>query len=273
MNLQDIEKHWSLWAQTYKDDLRATTKTATIKQLEVYALLRAIQRLGIQTDAALDVLEVGCGNGYNCFGLANSLTNATFTGVDFIEEMVLHARSLQPNFPTAATEFYQGNVLALDSHPSLKPHYDIVFTDRCIINLNSFELQRDAVKQLLAKVRPNGHLLMIENMTASYGWQNELRSSAGLMPRTPDKFNLFIDEENLIASIKDEATLVDSETFAALHDLLLYVLIPMTNGGHTDYAHPLVEAATKLLLVNDDRFSRAFGAFGQNRLLVFQRKS
>ena len=75
MELDDIELHWREWAKAGVD-LSATTKTATIKQLEIAALARAIRRSGID-DCQRTVLEAGCGNGQNCIALAHALRNLT----------------------------------------------------------------------------------------------------------------------------------------------------------------------------------------------------
>lgn len=273
MDLPQIEQHWTNWAKTYKSDVRATTKTPTIKQLEIFALKRALKRTGLTTKSEANILEVGCGNGYNCLGLANEFPGTSITGVDYIEEMVEHAKTIRDEAGLQKrVHYYQGNILELAKHPQLTKSFDVVFTDRCVINLNSPELQLEGIKQLLSKVSAGGHLILIENMQHSYDWQNQLRSSVDLPERTPDKFNLFLDEASLVKSLGNHVELIDSENFAALHDLLLYVLVPMINNGEVDYDHPIVSAATTLLSTNNDEFSRAFGAFGQNRLLIFRKK-
>ena len=42
MELQQIENHWKNWANTFKTDLRATTKSSTAKELEINALVQTI---------------------------------------------------------------------------------------------------------------------------------------------------------------------------------------------------------------------------------------
>ena len=60
------------------------------------------------------------------------------------------------------------------------------------------------------------------------------------------------------------------DEFAALHDLVLYVLVPASNGGTVDYGHPVVEAATRLLLACPG--AGGVTSAGQNRLFHFVRR-
>ena len=69
-------------------------------------------------------------------------------------------------------------------------------------------------------------------------------------------------------------TLLAEEDIVSLHDLLLYVLVPMINGGTVDYGHPLVDAAAQLQIaagaagLDGAAGLAGFGGFGQNRLYV-----
>jgi len=272
MDRDQIRQHWTNWASTYGGDLRATTKTWTPKVLEVDALSRRLQSLG-GTD--LSILEVGCGNGINCIELAKLHPKSRFDGVDFVPEMVTAAsENSQKSGIGDRLRFLVGDVLALDKVAGLRDTYDVVFTDRCLINLNAVSLQEQAITALSRKVRVGGHLFMIENSLATYQDQNRCREMLGLKPRTPAAFNLFFDEARIrphIAAIG--LNLVDVEDFISLHDLVLYALVPAVNGGELDYNHPLVHAAMTLSKEMSAAKPGAFGAFGQNRLYVCHKPS
>ena len=270
MELDDIRAHWQGWAEQFKGDIRATTKTPTIKLLEIDALKRAIEKIA-GTDGAQSILEVGCGNGHNCIALSKFFPQTHFTGVDYIGDMVkcaLDNRDAQQ--ATEQADFYEGNVLDLDSHAELTGEYDIAFTDRCLINLNSVELQLQGLAQIAHQVKIGGHVILIENINDSYSQQNALREHAGLAARTPDKFNLFFNESELTEGAKPHLQLVRSENFASLHDIMLYVITPMVS-GKVDYESPYVKAVTDMLLSLPDGLHDSFGGFGQNRLYVFRR--
>jgi 2-polyprenyl-3-methyl-5-hydroxy-6-metoxy-1,4-benzoquinol methylase len=272
MDIEDIRRHWSEWAATYGTDVRATTRTWTAKALELDALGRRLQSILSERTGA-QVLEVGCGNGINCIELAKQLPGARFDGVDYVPDMVRAAAEKgRANGVHRRVRFFEGDVLTIEDVAGLDTSYDVVFTDRCLINLNTVELQKQAISALASKVRPRGYFIMIENSMATYQEQNRCRTLLGLPSRSPAKFNLFFDESELrphIASIGLD--LVDVEDFASLHDLLLYVLVPSINGGKIEYDHPLVQAATKLSIQLSGDVSGRFGSFGQNRMFVCRR--
>jgi SAM-dependent methyltransferase len=270
MNLDDIKKHWTDLAVKYQQDISATTKTVSIKKLEIKALYDAI------VDTALpggEVLEVGCGNGLNCFALAEQLPKFNFTGVDYVSEMVSSANTLKSNEGSKFKKlsFYQGDILKLQDNRNLQEQYDIVFTDRCIINLNSPELQEAGISNLIGKVRKGGYMIILENIKENHQRQNDCREAVGLTRREVPAYNLFIDESNLLSFVSKSMTLKKTNDFGSLHDLLLYVFVPMTNGGIVDYDHPVVHAATSFLLKSPN-VKNSFGNFGQNRLYLFHKE-
>ena len=86
MDLDNIKRHWVEWAKAGVD-LRATTKTGTIKSLEIAALVRAIRRSGMDSRQCT-VLEAGCGNGQNCVALAREFATFNFVGFDYVDTMI-----------------------------------------------------------------------------------------------------------------------------------------------------------------------------------------
>lgn len=266
LNLDEIRAHWQDWATKYGTELRATTKTSTVKSLEIDALTRAIRSIATEIGLELRILEMGCGNGQNCLALAESFPSATITGVDFITEMVDAANTLKKEKGVLDSNvlFQEGNVLELNLPDA---SFDIVFTDRCLINLNTDSLQQQAIRSLSRKLKYGGFLLMIENSQQTYDAQNLARTIVGLNPRTPAEFNHFFNEDVLRPFLPTaDLQLLDVEDFLSLHDIVLYVLLPMINGGVVDYEHPIAGAAAKLNIALSSSQPNSLGAFGQNRL-------
>lgn len=268
MDLEDIRNHWSDWATSYGVDLRATTRGKTAKWLELDAFRRRLT--AIVGDRPARVLEVGCGNGINCIELAKAFPQLRFDGVDYIEEMVEAARV---NAREAGVEdrvtFRAGNVLKLDAAPDLAEAYDVIITDRCLINLNTPQLQGQGIAAIAGKLKPEGWLLMIENSTHSHARQNDARELLKLERRQPSEFNRFFSEAEMRSHIAAAGLgLVEIEDFSSLHDLVLYSLLPATNGGKVDYDDPVVAAAARLSIALAESGANQFGDFGQNRLYV-----
>lgn len=272
MDSKQIFEHWSNWAETYGKNLRATTKTGTAKLLELDALARRLSLLD-RTESA-DILEVGCGNGINCISLSKEFENFNFDGVDYIDKMIsaAHDNLNEHQGLSQRVRFFQGDVLEIKAHSALKTEYDLVFTNRCLINLNSIALQLQAITALTSMIKPGGHLVMIENSLTTYAEQNKCRESLGLTPRTPAEFNLFFDEKSIREHLPTTGlSLLETEDFSSLHDIVLYALVPAINDGKIDYDHPIVHAATTLSRALAATSPGAFGAFGQNRLFFCQK--
>jgi SAM-dependent methyltransferase len=270
MKLDEIKDHWRNWANAGLD-FRATTRAATIKRLEIDALARAIRLCDSNETLTLDVLEAGCGNGQNCVALAQIFPQIRFDGFDYIEKMVDSARLLATqNNVSDRTYFTIGDMLAV-SNAKIRDCYDVVFTDRAIINLNTQELQFRAIRSLCSLVRPRGLFLLLENFVETYERQNDCRERLGLQRRSPAAFNVFLNGTQTETFVREFGfELVEVDDFGSLHDLILYVLLPAVNDGRIEYGHPLVEATATLCekLPSEDR---SFGAFGQNRLFVFRK--
>jgi SAM-dependent methyltransferase len=270
-SISENKEHWTASARAHGQALAATTKTWTAKSLELDAFTRRLRTL--MGDGAGQVLEMGCGNGVNCVALAERFPALSFDGVDFVPEMIDAAKEVARGSTGAdRLRFFVGDAIGVSDVDGLADEYDVVFTDRCLINLQSTELQKQGISALAGKVRPGGHLLMIENNSTTHGLQNHYRTLLGLPPRPPASFNHFFDVAAILPHIEAVGLeLVDVEDFISLHDLVLYVLVPAVNGGEVDYGHPMVEAATELTRAVNAETPGAFGASGQNRLYCCRR--
>ena len=273
MELKEIRTHWDALAKKHGLDLKSTTKTPTIKQLEINALARAISKFASDSKTN-SILEIGCGNGHNIFGLVRLFPNFKFHGIDYSDDMIAAACKLKKELPSNQLDFSVGDVLSLTAIPSLQNNFDVVFTDRLLINLNSWELQQQGIEQIASCIRNNGLLVVIENFTQSYANQNLLRQVIGLPLRTPDPYNKFMNEKYFHEFVVEKLKFkyVYAENFGSLHDLLLYVLLPHINDGKVSYDHPLMESVTSMLESMPDNFRESFGNFGQNNLYVFKKQ-
>ena len=273
MDHDEIKRHWESWSRA-GTDLRATTKTPTIKALEIDAIIRAIDH-HLSPQPEVKLLEAGCGNGHNIVALAKAFPDLWVHGFDYVDDMAVAARKMldQAGISQRACIF-NGSVLAIDEIDGLASAYDVVLSDRLIINLNSEELQWRALLALAGRTKPGGLLLVLENFVESFERQNDGREMVGLPRRKPAEFNRFIGASRMEAMLKQHRlSLLDVDEFGSLHDLLLYVLLPALNGGKVDYDHPLVSLSAEFSAKAHARESNAFGAWGQNRLYVLRKQN
>lgn len=268
MDLDHIREHWQDWATRYAADLRSTTKTPTIKQLEIDAVARLMRKLAPQ---AVDCLEVGCGNLVNTLSLARMFPATRWTATDYLPEMVVNSLANRDREPDLSSRIAVSQADILKADQIAGAPFDLAISVRVVINLNTWELQSQALDGLVGILRPGGHLVLAENSVHTHAAQNALRVTAGLPAREVASYNRFLDEGPLLAHLAATCDLVAVDDFGALHDLILYVLVPLANGGTVDYDHPLVRAATELCLSSPERL--AVGPYGQNRLYAFRKRS
>lgn len=271
MQLQDIKLHWQNWASSFGKDLRATTKGRTAKMIECAAIGRTVSRAREALGRPLGILEVGCGNGFNCSWVATNFPDTTVTGVDYIPEMIEAARKRQADdgIPAQRLSYAVDDALTL---ANVGGTYDIVFTNRCLINLNTLDLQRQALHRLCEKVAPGGYVMLIENSAEARARQDALRQAVGLPTRPIDTFNTFIHDGDIEKVLTERGFAIDEcQTISSLHDLVLYVLLPMINGGTVDYEHPIIEAAARLNIEISSTLKDSLEPLGQNRNVVARR--
>ena len=201
MKLNDIEKHWQDWAKKFGQDIRATEKSKTRKALEVDALRRGILAAGFKTDDVFSILEAGSGTGHNCIALSEAFPNAIIEGFDYVKEMISNANSLKKKLNLKNIKYSCENLLKLNESQIIKKKFDIVFTNRCLINLNTHDLQKVAINNLSKLVSENGIMILAENPQKKFDYQNQLRGLLGLSKRSQPEFNLLIDENNYIQTV------------------------------------------------------------------------
>ena len=91
--------------------------------------------------------------------------------------MIKLANRIKVESPSRNVKFDVADVLELANNNAVENEYNLVFTDRLLINLNSWKIQQQGLRQLLSRVKKKGYLLIIENFMDAYGNQNYLRES------------------------------------------------------------------------------------------------
>jgi SAM-dependent methyltransferase len=277
MEKEENLNHWDSWAKRYGKELRATTKCLTIKKIEIEALTRNLRQYF--PNKAPTILEVGCGNGFNGLGLIQNIPQMQYCGVDFSEKMIDNAEELVRASEDKNTQSLSFGVLdarqltlPLNLRNSKQTEgFDVVFTDRMLINLASMEEQLQVMEKIKGVLKPGGYFFMLENSKQSHAQLNEIRQALGLAPRAPATYNIFIDEQKIIERFKNSMNLVRSEYLSGLHDLMLYAVMPAAGSGEVEYDTTIMNKLTDAILtMNRDSMEMPSG-LGQNVLWIWQK--
>lgn len=212
--MEEIQRFWNDQAREHATDLAAVSPDPLAKELELEALCRAL-------DSRLDTIEIGCGNGYNLFALSNSFSGR-LVGVDYAEEMIGAARLGLPGATKPERfEFHVGSVL---HDLGFLGQFQQAFTDRCLINLPSLELQIQALDNISRVVQPGGHIALIESTQQGQERINELRECVGLNAIPYHWHNLYLDEDAFLAQVPPSLEHVSTDNFASLYFVISRVL-------------------------------------------------
>jgi len=182
-----------------------------LHELEIQAVLRYLQ----PTDVLADV---GCGD-----GMATARYAAVVRHVDGLERSAsLRARAsrltrLPPNMIVQDCD-----VLG----PVPEAAYDAIVSQRCLINLPSWDEQQRAIRHLHRMLKVGGTLILVENTNEAFQAMNDLRVQMGLA-RVPQHWhNRFFDYDALTAFMGGGFQLLRHEDFG-LYYLLTRVFTQM----------------------------------------------
>lgn len=186
----EVKKFWDEQAQKHKDDLTATTPDKVYKELEMRNLLKYLPDEGF-------VMDIGCGNGYSTLRFAEEEPGLKLLGVDYSEGMIEYANVNLSKAPQISrrVQFKVADVKTLSKNiPEL---FDAIITERCLINLSSFEQQKQAIKEIHNKLRDGGIFIMCENTIQGMEKMNSLRKAVDLYEVPIRWHNLYFDENEL----------------------------------------------------------------------------
>ena len=185
----------------------AGTTDLMAKQLEIEIISKHIK-------AGQKILEIGCGNGMTAIELARRF-NIDITGIDFSEKMISEARRLaSENHLMGRLTFDVGDVRDLSN---ITARYDLIFTERVLINLLDWPAQAKAIKDIIALLKPGGRYLMCENSRDGLDRINMYRESCGLTRIDPPWHNRYLLEKEVLCLEIDGARLMGVEDYSSTY--------------------------------------------------------
>ncbi len=218
------------------------------------------------------VLDCGCGNGTTVLRLASE-HRIEIVGIDSAVEMIAAAKQsityhvMQPGEPPGSEiRFAVADVLTAEwGRP-----FDLVYSERLLINLPDWPTQRAAIERILSWLNPGGTALFVECSQEGLWGINQLRAMLGLPAITPPSHNLYLREDEmqvLANALGDAGTawLVDVEAPLSTYALCSRVLnaaLAAEEGKQPDYNASINRLALKLPNV---------GYLGQNRMWEFRK--
>lgn len=231
--MDEIKEHYEKQAKEYGLSKQSTMKDVNTREKEVDLILKYLKIL-LEKIENPKILEIGCGNGYTAEQIMKCLDLKNYTGVDFCEDFIELAN--QRNLSNA--KFQTGNVLGLNFEDS---SFDIIFTERCLINLDTWDKQKDSLNEIRRILKSEGYFIMIEAFTDGLENLNGARNTLGL-DSVPQPFhNVFFDKDKFLDFIKGKFRLYENDSsiinFLSSYYFGSRVLYPALIAGKKDLVY------------------------------------
>jgi len=138
-------------------------------------------------------LDVGCGNAGASIKISK-IRKLDLTCIDFSSDMIALAKKQPIKGIRGEIRFQEGDVLEM----KFKNYFDSVFTERCIINLLTWNDQKKALKNMVTALKKDGKLILLEAFSDGLKELNEARQEVSLPPILPAYHNLHLNKDLVI---------------------------------------------------------------------------
>lgn len=249
------DKVLEYWNQRAVLAERAGSDDLIAKQLEIKAISSNIRN-------GMTVAEFGCGNGTTALALLDRY-DIEMQCYDFSPVMVEQARKLADEKNLAHRVKF--DVCDVRSEPDLGRKFDVVYTERMIINLPDWETQARVINYLVRSLNAGGRYLMCENSKSGLDRLNQLRACVSLDPIAAPWHNVYLEDEKVEQLPVPGGRLVKVEPFSATYYFLSRVVnasLANREGRQPSYDAPVNQLALEL---------PPFGDCSQGKLWIFEK--
>lgn len=261
-----FSKRLSFWESRSGLGFAAGSGDINLKKLEINAILQSIGDL-----SPAYVLDAGCGNGHTLASLADLIPDCQFFGFDYSSGMVnasnelIRERGLVDRIKVCQAGLLDDMPVSLKSIHIPDSGFDCVYTERSLINLDSFDQQVHAVQSLWSMVASGGRLVLCEAFMDGLNEINDYRIAAGLQSINPPWHNRYLSLSELDCLIPDFAGVPKIVEFSGTYyfvSRILHAREAFLEGKDPSYDASINKQSLDLL---------PLPLFGQSKLVVFEK--
>ena len=244
-----IKAFWESRAlDSASDDDLVTHRDRNQRLLEIDLLLQDLP-------TGQRILDIGCGNGFSTGVFAKHARS--ILGIDYSLAMIERAKKKFGHVENMRFEVQ--DVLDLNLSAS---GFDVAISQRCLINLTSWEEQQRAIANIAKILKPGGIFFLQEGSQQGRMGLNEARESFGLsrMPAVP--YNIDFDEDQLWPYVQQWFSVMKIRRLG-LYDLISRVVHPLlVSPAEPQYDAPINQVAARIgaKLAGADDLAREFSA-------------
>jgi len=210
----NTDVYWNNRAKSVKNDSVVNISDLFQRNLECEQIVKYLK-------IDMNVLEVGCGNGYSTSLFRNLVR--TISAFDYSENMITNAKS---SFGETNNTFFVDNIL---DPKNIDYNYDLVLCVRVLINLRNLEEQKQALENITSFLKPKGLLVLVEGFSEGFENLNKLRCKLALSPIIPAKVNVYSSLRNVMP-ILDEHFNVENRFDLGSYDFFTRIIYPLIVG-------------------------------------------
>lgn len=233
----------------------AGTQDLILKKLEIEAIIKYAKD-------GMKVLDAGCGNGITAIEMAKRC-RVHVDGFDFAESMIEEARANAVAVKLKGSVRFQ--VADIRNLEGMSGDFDLIYTERSLINLRTWSDQKQAVERLARLLANGGIYVMCENSQDGLDKVNKLRTDVGLSEIERPWHNRYLRDAEIQACEIPGLKLRKIEYFTSTYYLLSRVVnawLANQEGREPDYNAPVNQLACSLPPVGD---------LGQTRIWLWQK--
>jgi SAM-dependent methyltransferase len=248
-SMADIKAFWEEKALKSLPEEMVTHPDCNQRFLEIEVLLQYLPR-------SQHILDIGCGNGFSTAIFAEYASS--IVGIDYSPAMIGRAKRNFGHLPNV--HFEVQDVLDLRFPAS---SFDIVISQRCLINLPTWEAQQKAMVGITKILKPGSYFFLQEGTQQGRESLNQAREIFGLDRMPVVTYNLDFDEQKLWPFIRKYYEIVEIRRFG-LYDFISRVVHPLlVSPSVPRYDAKINEVAWHIArkLRGMDDLSREFSAF------------
>lgn len=242
-----IQQFWDTQAKDHSASDLATAPDSAYRGLEISKIIRLV--------TGKRVLDVGCGNGYSTFRFQDAHPGKIFLGTDYSKEMI-NAAIAENIHRHAHILFYQSDVLSLSQSVTIP--YDTIISERCLINLQTWDEQKQALLEMKKCLAPDGIIILVENFIDGLNNLNELRKQFGLHEITVRWHNRYLNTLEFYDFAQEHFLLGHRENIGNLYYIIsrvVYAALCKEIGTEPQYENPINYIAAKLPSLGEHWYS------------------
>jgi len=198
-HFQKVKEYW-------ENQETVSLKDESLKKLEIDTIIKLIK--ANKTPLIRDLtIEIGCGDGEG----AKNYHQHSKHHICLDYSLTMLKKGKQSLEDKTNISFIQADVRDLPFKESVL--FDLIISERCLINLPSVEQQYKSINQLTNHLKSKGQFIFVEGTKQGLDNLNKIRGELSLSPIPMPWHNIFFNEDELIPVLNKNFAIRDKNSF------------------------------------------------------------